>query len=624
MSSSKAGTIVDEAMWYPHDLKVRNVARQRRGTFWLASIITMLVFGMLHLWIRWSKDTDDRSMILNKSDHAENWQEMMPGTVKWWPCDGPNDLPGSECGFIMQVSCLTLRTIPNLYSNWYSVPLDYFNASAGVAKVALGRYNATTTPRKGMVLYNPGGPGGSGKPRATQQGSTFQALTGTDYDFVGFDPRGIGETKPAVQCFAPGQYDQFTKHTILQRGFDVGPNMSDPFTRDHLLSQQREADVLYKAQFEVCARTMGETLRYMGSSTVSRDLDFITTALEGKDALINFYGFSYGTILAAYLINMFPNRIGRVVIDGVADTVDWTSLPAYKWYRSWLKYTEPTYDLFMSDCSKAGPSACPLADYQNEDPAAIMGRVESFINSLYIKPLAVSDAASPGILTYGAARIPLFSALQRPLTWRTFAVTLSEAMKGNASQLLTMTQGSYLGDLQRSAVSCNDQAPFPPPSAEEVINESIEVLETVTRFAMTVMTTEPDSGCHYWPVTPPERYNGPWNHTLNNRVLIHSNLLDPVTPMSSGVALKDLLGDSATLALREGPGHCSTSLPSLCSAKLTRKYFADGTLPPDGHLCSVDVAPFQDPEMSHASLNEEDRYLLGHLQDLALIFNHMH
>jgi hypothetical protein len=62
-------------------------------------------------------------------------------------------------------------------------------------------------------------------------------------------------------------------------------------------------------------------------------------------------------------------------------------------------------------------------------------------------------------------------------------------------------------------------------SAEEVVDESIEVLKTPTRFVMSVMTSEPDSGCHYWPITPPEKYTGPWNHTLNNRVLIHSNLV---------------------------------------------------------------------------------------------------
>ena len=92
--------------------------------------------------------------------------------------------------------------------------------------------------------------------------------------------------RPTVQCFAPSQYNQFKKNTILQHSFDVGPNLSDPFTRDHLLIQQREADALYKTQFEVCARTMGDNLKYMGTSTVSRDIDFITTALEGDDALM--------------------------------------------------------------------------------------------------------------------------------------------------------------------------------------------------------------------------------------------------------------------------------------------------------------------------------------------------
>jgi len=92
--------------------------------------------------------------------------------------------------------------------------------------------------------------------------------------------------RPKTQCFPSGGYQQFKRHTVLERGFEVGRNLSDPRTRERLLEQQREADALYKTQFEVCRGSLGDDLKYMGTSTVARDIDFITTALEGKDALM--------------------------------------------------------------------------------------------------------------------------------------------------------------------------------------------------------------------------------------------------------------------------------------------------------------------------------------------------
>ncbi|KAF8579923.1 alpha/beta-hydrolase [Ramaria rubella] len=516
------------------------------------------------------------------------------GTVKWWPC-GQDHLPGAECGYII-------------------VPLDYLNTSVGIAKVALGRYKATKKPRKGMVLFNPGGPGGRGKPVATLRGPYMQSFIGTDYDFVGFDPRGIGETEPRVRCFGEdGNYQLFKTHTVLDRGFDVGPNLTDPRTRDNLLLQQREAESLYKTQFERCARTMGETLKYMGTTTVSRDIDFITTALEGEDALINFYGASYGSILGAYLVNMFPDRVGRVVIDGIADAVLWSSTPSFKWYRQWLGYTEKAYGIFLDECSKAGPRFCPLAESKHEDPSKIEKRITQFLADIYAEPLTVPFALRPGILTSGLAEIPLFTSLQRPTEWPLMSQALSQAIKGDGTALLNRIQGSFPADLERSAVSCNDNLPGSWPTNEEVIDESLDVLKTVSRFAMSVVTTEPDSGCQFWPVTPPERFEGPWNHTLKNPILIHSNTADPVTPLSSGEAIRKLLGNSSRLAIRQGPGHCSFSLLSLCTAKITRDYFKDGTLPEEGHICPLDETPFPDPE-SASIFSAEDTILLEHMQ----------
>ncbi|KAI0658734.1 TAP-like protein-domain-containing protein [Cubamyces menziesii] len=523
------------------------------------------------------------------------------GDIKWWPCTGADDVPGAECGYAI-------------------VPLDYFNASAGVAKIALGRYKATGTSRKGIVVLNPGGPGGLGKRLATVTGPQFQDRIGEEYDMIGFDPRGIGETEPRTQCFpTPEAHTAFIANTVLERGYDVGPDLTDPANRYHLIQLQRDADALWQTQFEICAKTMGDTLRYMGTSTVARDIDFITSLLEGKDALINYYGTSYGTVIGQYLVNMFPDRVGRVAIDGVVDADDWANLPAYKWERLWQTSTEAAYDIFTDDCAEAGPSRCALSKSDDEPGSDILRRLEQFLEDLYDKPLAVPNANPPSILTNGRTRLFLLGALQKPATWPNTADALDRAMKGDGSAILQRLQdGQYLVDLERSAVSCNDNKPFSAPTPEGVIDEQLYVLEHISRFSLALVVAEPDAGCQFWPVTPPERFLGPWNHALRNPILIISNTADPATPISNGRRVQDSMGDNARLLVQDSPGHCSHALPSLCTTKAMRAFFADGTLPEEGTICSVDASPF--PLNGTAQeYSEEDAKLLESVRRIAQV-----
>lgn len=164
------------------------------------------------------------------------------------------------------------------------------------------------------------------------------------------------------------------------------------------------------------------------------------------------------------------------------------------------------------------------------------------MGQLYSKPLAVPDAVRPGMLTEALTRsmylrplidhvlfidlhtVYIFMLLQRPPVWEIGSEVLSEAINGDGTALLNSIQyGVY--DLERPAVSCNDNMPFKAPSAEEIIDEWLDVYENVTRFVFSTVITEPDSGCIYWPVTPPERFNGPWNHTLKNQILVMSSLV---------------------------------------------------------------------------------------------------
>ncbi len=132
--------------------------------------------------------------------------------------------------------------------------------------------------------------------------------------------------RPKVSCFADREdsYASFSRNTILERGYDFSSNMTTQEMRSVLIAAQREADALLKAQFDVCRRSrqLGE-LKYMGTSTVVRDIDFMTTVLDGKDADMydtpslrfilcshcslarHFFGGSYGSIMGMYLVNMY-------------------------------------------------------------------------------------------------------------------------------------------------------------------------------------------------------------------------------------------------------------------------------------------------------------------------------
>ncbi|GJE93494.1 alpha/beta hydrolase [Phanerochaete sordida] len=514
-------------------------------------------------------------MLIHKAwghgNHAE--EQNVLGKVSWGGC-GSQGSRLAECGDI-------------------TVPLDYFDEGAGSASIGLARYPASVSPRKGIVLFNPGGPGGSGKGLVARAGKLLQTLVGEDYDVIGFDPRGIGDSKPSTKCFSEGiDYATFSRNTILSRSYDLASNLSDAEAKKILIRQHIEAEALYKTQFEVCARTMGDKLKYMGTSSVVRDIDFITKALEGPNSLINFYGFSYGTILGQYLVNMLPDRIGRVAIDGVADATAWVSDPYYTWYREWLTSTTDAYDLFFQRCSEVGPLHCELAHEKAEKPSDIKDRLESFIDGLFYEPLAVSNATVPGLLTSGRVRMFLLGNLVTPLSWPAAAHALAQAMTGDGAAVLDAVQPRAGADLQRSAVSCNDQLPHAAPAPGAVVGELLDVFRTVTRLAFTVVTTEPDAGCEFWPVTPPERFAGPWNHTLSNPILILSNEMDPVTPLRSGELVHKLLGDSSSLLIQDSPGHCTIALPSACTNNATRAFFADGTLPKPGTHCATDYPPF--------------------------------
>ncbi|EEB89130.1 hypothetical protein MPER_12814, partial [Moniliophthora perniciosa FA553] len=237
------------------------------------------------------------------------------------------------------------------------VPKDHLNDTVGTAKVAFARYKAKKSPRKGTVFMNPGGPGHPGMHLAMDKGAEMANIIGENWDLVGFDPRGVGKTTPSTRCFPNIQsYRDMFANTVVERGITV-PSIADLSSEDlheALLLQYEDLLSLKRAQADICRENMGEELAYMGSATVARDIEYMSRVLEGKDAKVNYWGVSYGSVIGSFLVNLFvhiigvvqsdelidahrfPERIGHVVIDGIVDPVLLTSEPTHKWPTNWL------------------------------------------------------------------------------------------------------------------------------------------------------------------------------------------------------------------------------------------------------------------------------------------------
>ncbi|MFI9727042.1 alpha/beta hydrolase [Streptomyces sp. NPDC052092] len=255
--------------------------------------------------------------------------------VRWAACEGtelPKDL---QCGT-------------------FTVPLDYAKPEKGTLELALARYRASGD-RRGSVLLNFGGPGGSGVMGLAQGRKDFLGLT-EGYDVVSFDPRGVGRSAP-VSCG--------TDATSRALEATDGEEMSDP--RD-ALRQLREVAA-------ECAEHSGPVLAHMGTVDVARDLDVMRQALGDKK--LNYLGFSYGTRLGAVYAARFPDKVGRMALDGV----DTLTEPLAEQGLASARGQQTALDNFLTWCTEE--LACPFG----QDARAAREHVVDLVASLDDTPV---------------------------------------------------------------------------------------------------------------------------------------------------------------------------------------------------------------------------------------------
>jgi pimeloyl-ACP methyl ester carboxylesterase len=188
-----------------------------------------------------------------------------------------------------------------------SVPLNYADPGGKHISLALDMIPATAprSQQQGVMLVNPGGPGGDGLPLAAEVAQGLSSRVAADYDIVGFDPRGVGSSVPALSC---------------------DPSFFSGVRPNYIPANSAAEQVLInraKMYADDCEQKFGWLLPYMTTQDVARDMDSIRAAFGV--AKINYYAFSYGTYIGQVYATLFPSRIRRMVLDSTVD-------PTGVWY----------------------------------------------------------------------------------------------------------------------------------------------------------------------------------------------------------------------------------------------------------------------------------------------------
>ncbi|RFU84919.1 alpha/beta hydrolase [Streptomyces triticagri] len=460
--------------------------------------------------------------------------------LDWSACKAPDDdtaAPGADW------QCATMKA-----------PLNYDKPSGETVGIALVRKKSTgdSGDRTGSLLFNFGGPGGSGVSALPQSAPAFATL-GESYDLVSFDPRGVAASQ-GVRCRDDAELEK--AHGTV----DLTPDDA----------AEEKAYFADAAGFgEGCAERSGKVLPHIATSAAARDMDLMRHVL-GDDKL-HYLGFSYGTELGGTYAHLFPQNVGRMVLDAVVDpTAD-----AIGHARNQTRGFQRALDNFLK------------ADGQK--PAAGSAEIATLLKRIDDKPL---PATGDRELNESLAETGIIQALYSKESWPALRSALKSAQEGDGGELLALADqyndrdaaGRY-GTQSHSqrAISCADAAQRPTPAEARRLLPAFEKLSPV--FG-TFLGWDTAGWCHQWPVDG-ERKTMQVRADGADPILVVGTTGDPATPFEGSERMAEELGEDVGVHLTyEGEGHGAYASGSTCVDSAVNGYLLKGEVPDDGKVCS--------------------------------------
>ncbi|KAK0218614.1 TAP-like protein-domain-containing protein [Armillaria nabsnona] len=460
----------------------------------------------------------------------------------------------------------------------FQVPIDYSNEDGCKAALAVIKFPAQAgTEYKGTILINPGGPGGSGVSALTSSTPFAVSVFGNQYDIVSFDPRGVANSTPQAQFFLSKE-EQYQWVTNTNNRATVVNTTSDQIP--HLWAS---AQVLA----ELALERDNEILNYISTDNVARDMLRITEA-AGQEKL-QYYGESYGTVLGSTFAAMFPDKVERMVLDGVVDANAYYSGD----WRNETVDADKVMQSFFDGCVAAGPDACAFYAPTAEQ---ISNNLDSLYESLLIQPVPVVSPPFYGVVDYTALRTAVWFALYEPYDlFPILAEGLASFAAGNGTIIYEIQANVYdpSSGYDNSwdagyAIACGDAANN-TDSVADLFTYSHDV-ETLSTFYNSLLVMR-RIRCSGWKFHRGDIFTGPITGNTSYPILFIGNTADPVTPLSAAKKVSTAFPGSIVLT-QNSSGHTSISASSECTQAYVQAYFQNGTLPKDGTVCEVESKMF--------------------------------
>ncbi|MEU6554483.1 alpha/beta hydrolase [Streptomyces sp. NPDC046915] len=495
------------------------------------------------------------SALLAGCDQGERDGDLTAQKLDWQDCPAPSaaeggggapsPLPGGA-----KWQCATMKA-----------PLDWSKPKGDTIDLALIRARASgaASKRIGSLVFNFGGPGGSGVTTLPAFGEDYAQLR-TRYDLVSFDPRGVGRSAP-VECESDAQLDAYFQQ-------DATPD--DSAERTQLLDRTKQFNA-------ACEKHSKKILPHVRTTDAARDMDLMRQVLG--DAKLHYFGISYGTELGGVYAHLFPRNVGRAVFDAVVDPTqdpEQSSLGQARGFQLAL-------DNFAGDCTSK-TTDCPIGDTAQD----VKDRIAKLLADLDRKPI---PGILPRELTQSDATNGIAQSLYSKDFWEYLTEGLEQAYEGDGRILMLLSDsmngrnenGEYSNiAAANTAINCSDAKPrYTTADIQQKLPEFRSASALFGDYLAWGMI-----GCTDWPVA------GAADHPDVSApgaapILVVGNTGDPATPYEGAKKMVDALGKSVGIELTyRGQGHGAYDSKNKCVQAAVNGYLLDGKVPPAGTVCS--------------------------------------
>lgn len=446
------------------------------------------------------------------------------------------------------------------------VPIDYQDLSVGTFRISVLRSAAKDQDRRiGSIVVNPGGPGGSGVDYAYNAEYAFSPDITDRFDIVGFDPRGVGESEP-INCLTDDELDE---NFAADAKPDNAAELADSLNESKIFAEKCLENTDYLEHF-----TTLET---------ARDMDILRATL-GEEKL-HYVGKSYGTYLGTLYAELFPNKVGRFVLDGAVDP----NIPMKDQNLAQAMGFDRATTAFIKECLTFDD--CPFTGTVKDAQATIIATLQAATTSPL--PQKTPRDNDDRVITESLILIGIASSLYDDVDgWPKLRKAFTESAQGFGDTFLQLADeysgrnpdGTFRSNDSDSGavIDCLDWRD--PRTADQYTIDAKEFATKAPIFGPYIAYA--GLNCQFFPKPKTQRVANTTTTILTSPIIVIGTLRDPATPYSWSVSLAKIFKGSSLISL-DGDGHTGHGRGSACVDGAVDAYLLRAVLPPTDLMCDL-------------------------------------